>query len=79
MTPMLYTVSTAFKSNVLVFEVPPQFIPKNPSWDNYITAWQSNNFSHYFMNSLQTAVATTLGTVFVAAMERTRLHACASP
>ncbi|GGJ47339.1 carbohydrate ABC transporter permease [Deinococcus roseus] len=65
--PMIYTLSTAFKGTVFVFEYPPQFIPKEPTFANFVNAWQSNNFGHYFLNSMFTASMTTIGTVAIAA------------
>lgn len=65
--PIVYTLSTALKSNVYVLEIPPQLIPKNPSLKNFLEAWNSNNFALYFLNSLKVALASTTGTVLVAA------------
>ncbi len=67
MLPLLYTVSTAFKTNAYVLQVPPQFIPTNPTWQNFQQAWGDNNFAQYFLNSLKVAALSTVGTVLVAA------------
>jgi len=42
--PFLFMVSNAFKANVYVIEYPPKLIPDNPSLENFISAWTSNNF-----------------------------------
>lgn len=64
MIPFLYTISTALKPNAFVFT--PEFIPRNPTLDNFSTAWNSNNFQRYFLNSLKVATISSLLTVFVA-------------
>ncbi|MFZ1793605.1 MAG: carbohydrate ABC transporter permease [Anaerolineae bacterium] len=66
--PFLYMLSTSLKGQIYVLDVPPQFIPKQPTLQNYIDAWQINNFALYFANSLIVAVATTIGTALISAM-----------
>lgn len=66
--PFLWMISNAFKPNVFVIEYPPQLIPDNPSFQNFIDAWTSNNFQRYFLNSAFTALISTIGTVMVAAL-----------
>lgn len=64
MIPFLYTISTALKSNAFVFT--PEFFPRNPTLENFETAWNSNNFQRYFLNSLKVATLSSLLTVLVA-------------
>lgn len=66
--PFLWMLSNAFKPNVYVIEYPPQLIPDNPSFENFVDAWTSNKFQLYFLNSAFTAVAATIGTVLVSAL-----------
>ena len=66
--PFAYMVSTSFKKRTFLFEFPPRFIPSEPTFQNYIDAWQKNNFSRYFLNSLFVASSSTLITVIVASM-----------
>ena len=47
---------------------PPKLIPDPFTWDNYVQAWTSQDFSRYAMNSLIVAVATTLLSVLVSSM-----------
>lgn len=57
--PLLWLVSTAFKSSEEnIFTFPPQFIPAAPTLDNFITVWQQNPFEQYFINSIIVAVLT---------------------
>jgi len=66
--PFLFMVSNAFKANVFVIEYPPKLIPDNPSFENFISAWTSNNFQLYSINSAVVALIATIGTVMFAAM-----------
>jgi multiple sugar transport system permease protein len=66
--PFAYMLSTSFKPDRLVLEVPPQFLPHHPTVSNYVNAWSSDQFSRYFVNSLIVALVTTAVTVLLAAM-----------
>ncbi len=57
-TPMVYMVSTALKPAAYVPEFPPQFIPDNPTLENFRTAFTSRNFDTAFFNSAKVAIAT---------------------
>jgi multiple sugar transport system permease protein len=66
--PFAYMLSTSFKPNALVLSIPPQFLPHQVTTSNYTQAWSSNQFGHYFVNSLWVAVVTTLASVLLSAM-----------
>jgi multiple sugar transport system permease protein len=66
--PFAYMLATSFKPNSLALEVPPDFIPDDPTIANYRDAWSSNHFGRYFLNSLGVAVATTLLSVLLSSM-----------
>ncbi len=66
--PFVYMLATSFKPNALVLETPPQFFPHQPTAANYTEAWSSNQFGHYFLNSVFVAVVTTAAAVLLAAM-----------
>jgi len=66
--PFAYMLATSFKPNALVLEIPPQFFPHHPTTGNYTDAWTSNEFGHYFLNSVFVAVVTTAAAVFLSAM-----------
>src|SRR5947209_2184708 len=66
--PFAYMVATSFKQNTLVLQLPPQFIPHRPTTANYREAWNSNQFGHYFLNSLIVATATTILAVLLSSM-----------
>jgi multiple sugar transport system permease protein len=66
--PFAYMVATSFKHNQLVLHLPPQFIPHHPTTGNYRDAWSSNEFGHYFLNSVIVALATTFCAVLLSSM-----------
>jgi ABC-type glycerol-3-phosphate transport system permease component len=66
--PFIYMVSTAFKGQTYVFELPPKFIPAEPTIQNFTDAWNSNNFQGYFLNSLFVSIFTTLLVLLVSSM-----------
>lgn len=66
--PFVYMLATSLKPNSLALEVPPDFIPNDPTTANYRDAWNSNHFGRYFLNSLGVAVATTVLSVLLSAM-----------
>ncbi|MDF2563021.1 MAG: transporter permease, partial [Microbacterium sp.] len=68
-TPFLYMLSTSFKPQAYVLTTPPQFIPDPITFDNYVQAWTTQDFSRYAMNSLIVAViATALSVLFSSMM-----------
>ncbi|MCC2028377.1 carbohydrate ABC transporter permease [Microbacterium sp. YMB-B2] len=68
-TPFLYMLSTSFKPQAYVLTTPPQFIPDPFTFDNYVQAWTTQDFSLYAMNSLIVAViATGLSVLFSSMM-----------
>ncbi len=68
LAPFASMVSTSFKPHAYVLELPPRFIPADPTLDNYIRAITSNHFGRYFLNSLIVAVPSTVITVILSAM-----------
>jgi multiple sugar transport system permease protein len=66
--PFAYMLATSLKANSLALEVPPDFVPNDPTTENYRDAWSSNHFGRYFLNSLGVAVATTMISVLLSSM-----------
>jgi ABC-type glycerol-3-phosphate transport system permease component len=58
MAPMVYMASTAFKAHAYIPEFPPQFIPHDPTLENFKTAFNSRNFSTALFNSVRVAIST---------------------
>jgi ABC-type glycerol-3-phosphate transport system permease component len=66
--PFAYMVSTSFKSQAYVLTIPPQFVPHPATVSNYTSAWTSDNFSRYFINSLVVGVCTTVLSLLLSSM-----------
>ena len=66
--PFAYMLATSLKPNSLALEVPPDFVPNDPTTANYRDAWSSNHFGRYFLNSLGVAIATTALSVLLSSM-----------
>ncbi len=57
--PLVWLVSTAFKSpSENIFQFPPQLIPSQPTFQNFIHVWETNPFGRYLFNSLLVATLT---------------------
>ena len=57
--PLLWLVSTSFKSPAEnIFQFPPQLLPSQPTFQNFVTVWQNNPFGQYLFNSTVVAVLT---------------------
>lgn len=57
--PLFWLISTAFKSPTEnLFEFPPQLLPQQPTFNNFIQVWQSNPFGRYLFNSIVVASLT---------------------
>jgi putative chitobiose transport system permease protein len=66
--PLLWLLSTALKSaDENIFQSPPQLLPTQPTLDNIITVWQSNDFGRYLLNSSVIAIlSVTINLIFCA-------------
>lgn len=59
LTPMLWLVSTAFKGPTEdLFTFPPQLIPQQFTFDNFLNVWKNHPFGRYFFNSILVASLT---------------------
>jgi putative chitobiose transport system permease protein len=57
--PLIWLISTSLKSPTEnIFQFPPQLVPREPTFQNFITVWQTNPFGQYLFNSTLVAVLT---------------------
>ncbi len=57
--PLLWLLSTSLKSPAEnIFQFPPQLIPSQPTFQNFVQVWQTNPFGTYLFNSTVVAVLT---------------------
>ncbi len=59
--PMVWLFSTSLKSKDEVFSYPPQVIPQDPQWSNYIDIWTDSPLSRWMINSLFISAAIVVG------------------
>jgi len=61
--PFLWMVSTAFKTMAEVYRIPPTFIPRKPTLENFSKGWGYADFTTFTKNTIFVALTATLGTV----------------
>jgi len=66
--PFVWMVSTSFKGPGEIFIFPPRWIPRNPTFNNYIDLFQEMNFGRPFLNSVLVSLSTTFLSVLIATM-----------
>jgi len=66
--PFWYMVTTSFKPQTMIFEMPPPLWPQPATLDNYTAALGKDRFGAYFLNSLVVATTSTGLTVLVSSM-----------
>jgi multiple sugar transport system permease protein len=66
--PFLWMISTSLKSRGSVFETPPQFIPRDPTLENYERVWSEAELPRGFFNSSTIAIISTVGEVFASTL-----------
>lgn len=63
--PVLWFVLSSFKPSSDLFSYPLTLVPHNPTLSGFKAAWDSANFSQYFLNTALVCVITTILTVGV--------------
>jgi putative chitobiose transport system permease protein len=59
--PFVWVFFTSFKGpNDAIYSVPPQLIPKDPTFANYLRVWSQLPIANFFMNSIIVAVFTVI-------------------
>lgn len=66
--PLLWIVISSLKGPLEIFEVPPSFIPTNPTIANYESAVMEGSLLIFVKNSVFVAVLTTVLATFIASM-----------
>jgi len=57
--PLFWLISTSLKSPTEnIFQFPPQLLPSQPTFNNFVRVWQTNPFGRYLFNSTLVAVLT---------------------
>lgn len=58
--PALYLISPAFRDSVSLFQYPPEWIPKNPTLENYRFLFNNTEYVRWGINTLIYATGVTL-------------------
>lgn len=66
--PFLWMVSTSLKSSGATMVFPPEFIPKEPTSENYRNVMEMFPMMRFLWNSVFVAVLTTLGQILFSSM-----------
>ncbi len=66
--PLLWMISTSFKTTAAVTAIPPQFIPSPIRWSNYPKALASAPFGLFFFNSFKITVLVMIGLTMISAL-----------
>lgn len=67
--PFIWLISTSLKGSAEnIFAYPPQIIPQDFTFENYVGVWKRVNFIAYFMNSMIVAGATVFLNLLLSAL-----------
>jgi putative chitobiose transport system permease protein len=67
--PFLWIFLTSFKGpNDVIYSIPPQLIPHDPTFANYVRVWNQLPIAHFFLNSLTVAGVTVVLNVLITAL-----------
>jgi putative chitobiose transport system permease protein len=56
--PFVWVLFTSFKGPTdLIFSVPPQLIPRNPTFENYLRVWRLLPVARFYLNSIVVTVS----------------------
>lgn len=66
--PLIWLISTAFKTGAQTFYMPPQWIPNPIVWQNFPDAFAAVPFHRYFWNTITIVFWATTGTLFTSSL-----------
>jgi multiple sugar transport system permease protein len=62
--PFIWMISSSFKPESEVLQIPPTLIPENPTLENYVNLFESMNFGVYLRNTLIIVLFSFVGLFF---------------
>lgn len=68
LTPFIYMILTSLTENAFTLPHPDELLKQDKSFDNYVEAWNKNNFERYFLNSLFVATTTAFFAILFSSM-----------
>ena len=66
--PVAWMLSTSLKTKFAVYRMPPEWIPSDPQWRNYVDALTFNPFHIYFKNTIFYALSVMFGELLSCSM-----------
>ncbi len=66
--PFVWMVTASFQSVGDMFRWPPSWIPRNPSFDNYVTFFEQERIGRLFFNSAYVALSVTVLQLFTSSL-----------
>lgn len=66
--PLLWMLITSLQTNAEAQKFPPQLVPQQPQWHNYVEAWQAAPFGQFFINSILVTVVVLVGNLLVCSL-----------
>ena len=66
--PFVWMLLGSFKTTSELRQLPPTFLPEDPTTDNYRELWDRMNFPRLFFNSAVVAIAVTVGNIVFSSM-----------
>lgn len=66
--PLVWVISTSLKSNDLAISLPPEFLPSEPTIENYIFVITEPRLAHSLINSLLVSLGSTALSVVISAL-----------
>ncbi len=68
--PIAYTILSSFKTNMEILTNPGNMLPENPTFDNYVQAWNSQSFNVPILlkNSIIYTLVSMFSTLMISAM-----------
>jgi multiple sugar transport system permease protein len=68
MVPLVWMLSTSFKTSDLIFTYPPRWLPDPLTFEHYSQVLNKSAFPRFFLNSSIVAIVTTIGRVISSAL-----------
>ncbi|MCG8498984.1 MAG: carbohydrate ABC transporter permease [Firmicutes bacterium] len=66
--PIYWMLSTSFKTNDVIMKLPPQWIPRAPTLQNYLNVFGDNKFLTFYKNSIIVSLSTTVTSLILAVL-----------
>lgn len=68
LVPFVWMMLSSFKPNAELVQLPPSFLPEQPTFANYVRVWTEIAFGRYMWNSLWLATVKTLLVLYTSAL-----------